>query len=51
MYTAKFMKAMRKTMDVGGCLENLDLAPLSASLEEKIWSKGSTLSTDECLFK
>ncbi|MEZ8143864.1 carboxypeptidase M32 [Enterovibrio sp. FF113] len=51
MYAAQFMHAMRKTVDVDACLKNLDLAPVSTWLEENIWSKGSTLSTDELVIQ
>lgn len=43
MYAAHFMAAMRKTVDVNACIEALDFVPISARLEEIIWSKGSTL--------
>ncbi|PML77168.1 carboxypeptidase M32 [Enterovibrio norvegicus] len=51
MYAAQFMAAMRKTVDVDACLKNLDLAPISAWLEENVWSKGSTLSTEELVIQ
>ncbi|WP_281546118.1 carboxypeptidase M32 [Grimontia sp. SpTr1] len=47
MYAAQFMAAMRKTVDVDTCLKRLDIAPISEWLKENVWSKGSTLSTDE----
>ncbi|SFQ10078.1 Carboxypeptidase Taq (M32) metallopeptidase [Enterovibrio norvegicus DSM 15893] len=51
MYAAQFMAAMRKTVDVDACLRNLDFSPISAWLEENVWSKGSTLSTDELVIQ
>lgn len=47
MYAAQFMAAMRKTVDVDTCLKQLEIAPISEWLKENVWSKGSTLSTDE----
>ncbi len=49
MYAAQFMTAMCKTLDVQTCISTLNFAPVSAWLEENIWSKGSTLSTAELL--
>lgn len=51
MYAAQFMAAMRKTVDVDACLRNLDFSPISAWLEQNVWSKGSTLSTDELVIQ
>ncbi|MDD1791717.1 carboxypeptidase M32 [Enterovibrio sp. ZSDZ42] len=51
MYAAQFMAAMRKTVDVDACIEALDFAPISAWLEANIWSKGSTLTTDELVIQ
>ncbi|KXF80670.1 carboxypeptidase M32 [Enterovibrio coralii] len=51
MYAAQFMHAMRKDVDVDACIRNLDMKPISAWLEENIWSKGSTLSTEELVIQ
>ncbi|WP_407333018.1 carboxypeptidase M32 [Enterovibrio sp. 27052020O] len=51
MYAAQFMAAMRKTVDVDACIQALDFAPISTWLEENIWSKGSTLSTEELVIQ
>lgn len=47
MYAAQFMAAMRKAVDVDGALRNGDLTPIFTWLSDKIWSKGSLLTTDE----
>ncbi len=47
MYAAQFMAAMRKTVDVDGAVCSGDLSPIFDWLSEKIWSKGSLLTTDE----
>ncbi len=47
MYAAQFMAAMRKTVDVDGAIHCSDLSPIFNWLSEKIWSKGSLLTTDE----
>lgn len=47
MYAAQFMAAMKKTVDVDGAIRRSDLSPIFAWLSENIWSKGSTLTTDE----
>ncbi|MDD1780596.1 carboxypeptidase M32 [Enterovibrio sp. ZSDZ35] len=51
MYAAQFMHAMRKDVDVDACIRNLDIKPISAWLEKNIWSKGSTLSTEELVIQ
>ncbi|OEE62276.1 peptidase M32 [Enterovibrio norvegicus FF-454] len=51
MYAAQFMHAMRKTVDVDACIKALDFTPINSWLEENIWSKGSTLSTDELVIQ
>jgi len=47
MYAAQFMAAMKKTVDVDGAISTGDLTPIFTWLSDKIWSKGSLLSTDE----
>ena len=47
MYAAQFMAAMKHTVDVDGAIRSGDLSPIFAWLEDKIWSKGSLLTTDE----
>ncbi|MFW9710780.1 carboxypeptidase M32 [Vibrio parahaemolyticus] len=47
MYAAQFMAAMKKTVDVDGAIRSGDLSPIFNWLSEKIWSKGSLLTTDE----
>ncbi|SKA64974.1 Carboxypeptidase Taq (M32) metallopeptidase [Enterovibrio nigricans DSM 22720] len=51
MYAAQFMAAMRKDVDVDTCIRNLDMKPISAWLEAKVWSKGSTLTTEEMILE
>ncbi|MBV7296916.1 carboxypeptidase M32 [Enterovibrio paralichthyis] len=51
MYAAQFMAAMRKTVDVDECIRTLKMEPIWAWLEENIWSKGSTLTTDELVIQ
>ncbi len=47
MYAAQFMAAMKKTVDIDGAIRSGDLSPIFNWLSEKIWSKGSLLTTDE----
>jgi len=47
MYAAQFMAAMKQTVDVDGAIASGDLSPIFTWLEEKIWSNGSLLTTDE----
>lgn len=47
MYAAQFMAAMKKSVDVDGAIHSGDLSPIFNWLSEKIWSKGSLLTTDE----
>lgn len=51
MYAAQFMAAMRKSIDVDECIRTLKMEPIWAWLEENIWSKGSTLTTDELVIQ
>ncbi|WP_038194920.1 carboxypeptidase M32 [Vibrio nigripulchritudo] len=47
MYAAQMMASMRKTVNVDKDIKEGDLSPIFAWLEDKIWSKGSLLTTDE----
>ncbi|MBW3696909.1 carboxypeptidase M32 [Vibrio sp. T187] len=47
MYAAQFMAAMKQTVDVDSAIESGDLTPIFNWLGDKIWSKGSLLTTDE----
>ncbi|OBT13181.1 hypothetical protein A9264_14545 [Vibrio sp. UCD-FRSSP16_10] len=47
MYAAQFMAAMKKTVNVDGVIESGDLSPIFTWLSDNIWSKGSSLTTDE----
>ncbi|PFG56253.1 carboxypeptidase Taq [Vibrio sp. ES.051] len=47
MYAAQFMAAMGKTVNVDAAICSGDLSPIFTWLSEKIWSKGSLLTTDE----
>ncbi|MEZ8103321.1 carboxypeptidase M32 [Vibrio bivalvicida] len=47
MYAAQFMAAMKQTVDVDSAIRSGDLSPIFTWLEDKIWSKGSLLSTDD----
>lgn len=47
MYAAQFMAAMKQSVDVDGAIASGDLSPIFTWLEEKIWSNGSLLTTDE----
>ncbi|NVP00324.1 carboxypeptidase M32, partial [Photobacterium damselae subsp. damselae] len=47
MYAAQFMAAIKREMDVDALIEKHDLSPIFNWLETNIWSKASTLSTDE----
>lgn len=47
MYAAQFMAAMNKDLNVMESVANNNLAPIFTWLGDNIWSKGSTLTTDE----
>ncbi len=47
MYAAQFMASMRKNVPVDDVIASGDLNPIFTWLHNNIWSKGSTLSTDE----
>ncbi|CAM2948091.1 carboxypeptidase M32 [Vibrio rarus] len=47
MNAAQFMAAMKQTVNVDETIRSGDLTPIFNWLSEKIWSKGSLLSTDE----
>lgn len=47
MYAAQFMAAMRKTIDVDSIVRSGDMTPIFTWLQQHIWSKGSTLTTDQ----
>lgn len=47
MYAAQFMASMKKSVDVEAAISSGDLSPIFAWLSENIWSKGSTLTTNE----
>jgi carboxypeptidase Taq len=47
MYAAQFMSAMNNACDVTCAIEQKDFSPIFKWLGENIWSKGSSLSTDE----
>ncbi|WP_390339076.1 carboxypeptidase M32 [Vibrio harveyi] len=47
MYAAQFMAAMKQTVDVDGAIVNGDMTPIFTWLHDKIWSKGSLLTTSE----
>ncbi len=47
MYAAQFMAAMKKTVDVDAAIQSKDLTPIFNWLSKHIWSKGSSLTTDE----
>ncbi len=51
MYAAQFMASMRKTVDVDACIRTQNLVPIWVWLENNIWSKGSTLSTEELVIQ
>ena len=41
-YGAQYLRRMRETVDVDGCLRRGDLAPINAWLRERIWRHGGT---------
>ncbi len=47
MYAAQFMASMKKTVDVESAIRSGDLSPIFNWLSANIWSKGSTLNTDD----
>ena len=47
MFAAQFMASMRKSVDVDAAISQADLSPIFTWLSDKIWSKGSLLTTDE----
>lgn len=47
MYAAQFMASMRETVDVDSAIRSGDLTPIFSWLQDKLWSKGSLLTTDE----
>ena len=47
MYAAQFRAAMQNVVDVQGCIETGDLAPIFTWLHHNIWQKGSILTTAE----
>ena len=47
MYAAQFMATLKQKVDVDACVQSGDLSPVFNWLEENIWSKASTLSTDD----
>ncbi|PWI34119.1 carboxypeptidase M32 [Vibrio albus] len=51
MYAAQFMAAMKKTVDVDAAIRSGNLSPIFNWLSDKIWSKGSLLTTDELVKK
>ena len=53
MLVNNFVKfnVLRTVIDVESCLEKLDFQPIKAWLKDNIWSKGSTLSTQELMIQ
>lgn len=47
MYAAQFMAAMKQTVYVDEAITSGDLNPIFTWLSDNIWSKGSSLSTEE----
>ena len=47
MYAAQFMASMKKEIDVSTCITKQQLTPIFNWLADNIWSKGSSLSTNE----
>ena len=47
MYAAQFMATLKQKVDVDACVQSGDLSPIFNWLAENIWSKASTLSTDD----
>ncbi|MBR3053965.1 MAG: carboxypeptidase M32, partial [Firmicutes bacterium] len=50
-YGAQFMKKMRETVDVDGCIAKGDFGPVNAWNREHIWKYGSLLKPGELLEK
>ena len=48
-YGAQFLKNMRRTVDVDGCLRRGDFGPINAWLREKIWRFGAALKPVQIL--
>lgn len=51
MYAAQFMATINKEMNVEQLIAQRNLTPIFEWLHDNIWSKGSTLSTDELVEK
>ncbi|WP_354625177.1 carboxypeptidase M32 [Psychromonas sp. MME2] len=51
MYAAQFMAAMKKTVDVDAAIRSGDLSPIFTWLSSNIWSKGSTLATNQLVIQ
>ncbi|OAN17894.1 peptidase M32 [Photobacterium jeanii] len=51
MYAAQFMASIRKEMDVEQLIQDNNLTPIFDWLETNIWSKASTLTTDELVIQ
>jgi carboxypeptidase Taq len=47
MYAAQFMAAMKQTVNVDETINSGDLNPIFTWLSDNVWSKGSSLSTEE----
>ncbi|MCY9853989.1 carboxypeptidase M32 [Vibrio mediterranei] len=47
MYAAQFMAAMKKDVNVSDCLSNMNLSPIFNWLSDNIWTKASTLETND----
>jgi carboxypeptidase Taq len=47
MYAAQFMASMKQPVNVDSAVQSGDLSPVFGWLNDNIWSKGSTLTTDE----
>lgn len=47
MYAAQFMASMKKSVDVDSTIQSGDFSPIFAWLSDNIWTKGSTLTTNE----
>jgi len=50
-YGAQFMRKMRETVDVDGCIAKGDFGPVNAWNREHIWKYGSLLKPGELLEK
>ena len=48
-YGAQILAKMQETVDVDACLEQGDLSPINAWLEEKIWQHGSMYEPSQLL--